>query len=83
MLRESVLIKVLPKKQKSTLVMPENFKEDWYRGRVLLVGPKVEDIEVDDIVIFPPSFRGVWPTIIDDNNEEAIILPEKDIWAIE
>lgn len=95
MLRDNLLVKLLPKKKTSELVMPDSVKEDWYRGEVILAGPNVsteidirsdevgpKTIKVGDVAIFPPPFRGDWPRILHDG-VEMIILPEKDIWAIE
>ncbi len=82
MLRANILVKQLAKKKTSELVMPDVVKEDWYRGEVVLAGPEVSEIKVGDVVLYPPPFRGNFPTVVHDG-QDMIILPDTDVWAIE
>ena len=80
-LRDNILVKRMSKEQLGNIVLPEMVQDDWKRGKVISIGPAVEgDIRVDDVVIFPPSMRGEYPSVGDD---DTIIIPEGLIWAIE
>lgn len=90
LLRDNVLVKQLRKEQLGKIIVPEVVQDEWYRGKVIAVGPgayfygkliKLE-IKVGDVVIFPPPMGMAYPTINADG-EECIILPEKLIWAVE
>ena len=73
---KNLIVKQLSKEQLGKIVLPDTVEDDWKRGRVINVGPKVEeDIEVGDIVIFPPAppHLGDYPSIGDDG---YIILSE-------
>lgn len=90
MLRDNLLVKPLDKEQVGKVVLPDSVQDDWYRGKVISVGPgrnnalgkKEPEVKVGDIVVYPPPFRGIYPTVVVEG-EELIILPENDIWAIE
>ena len=82
-LQKNILVKKLTREQLGKIVLPESVEDDWLRGKVVSVGPDVEgEIEVDDVVIFPPPppHLGVYPTVGD---EGYIILSENMILALE
>jgi len=82
-LHKNILVKKLTREQLGKIVMPDSVGDDWFRGKVIGVGPKVEeDIKEGDIVIFPPPppHLGDYPTIGD---EGFIILSENMILAKE
>lgn len=82
-LHKNILIKKLTREQLGNIVLPDSVQDDWLRGRVVSVGPKIEeDIEVGDIAIFPPPHPhlGEYPVIGD---EGYIILSENMILALE
>lgn len=82
-LHKNLLIKQLTKEQLGKIVLPDVVEDDWKRGKVISVGPKVEeDINEGDIVIFPPPPPHLqsYPVIGDDG---YIILSENMILAIE
>ena len=81
----NVLIKPMTKEQLGKIVLPSTTEDDWFRGKVLGVGPGCQgEIKVGDIVLFPPPHPslngGQYPTV---GNEGHIIIPEPIIWAIE
>lgn len=90
MLRNNILVEKLSKEQRGAILMPDNVKDDWQRGKVVgigsgttMFGNKVEmEVEVGDIIVFPPSPYGSYPTIIVDGYER-IILTEDAVWAVE
>lgn len=83
-LHKNILIEQLTRQQLGKVVLPDSVADDWFRGRVISVGPRVEeDIKEGDIVIFPPApphLGGQYPTIGDDG---YIILSENMILALE
>jgi len=82
-LHKNILVEKLTREQLGKIVLPESVVDDWFRGRVVSVGPRVEeDIKVDDVVIFPPPppHVGEYPTIGDDG---YIILSENMVLAKE
>lgn len=90
-LRDNLLVKELMREQIGKIVLPESVPDDWCRGEVKGVGPgslditgeRIEmEVKVGDIVVFPPSRAGIYPTVLVEG-ENLIILPETLIWAIE
>ena len=82
-LQKNILVKKLTRDQLGKIVMPDSVGDDWFRGKVISVGPDVEgEIGVDDVVIFPPPppHLGDYPTVGD---EGYIILSENMILAKE
>lgn len=82
-LHKNILIEKLTREQLGKIVLPDSIQDDWLRGKVISVGPKIEeDIKVGDIVIFPPAplHLGDYPVIGDDG---YIILSENMILALE
>jgi len=82
-LHKNLLIKQLTREQLGKIVMPDSVEDDWLRGKVISVGPKVEeDINEGDVVIFPPPppHLGAYPVIGD---ESYIIISENMILALE
>ena len=82
-LHKGLLVEKLTREQLGKIILPESVEDDWLRGRVIKIGPDIEqDIKVDDIVIFPPAppHLGEFPTVGD---EGYIILSENMILAIE
>jgi co-chaperonin GroES (HSP10) len=80
---KNIIVKRLTKDQLGKIVMPDVVEDDWLRGKVISVGPKVEeDINDGDIVIFPPAppHLGDYPVIGDDG---YIIISENMVLAIE
>jgi co-chaperonin GroES (HSP10) len=82
MLGSNLLVDLRERDQIGKIVLPENIREEWYRGEVILAGPKVEGVSVGDVAVFPPPWKGDWPRI-EYGGKEMIILPESDIWAVE
>ena len=82
MLHNNVLVKKLRKENISTIVMPDIVQDEWHRGEVKGVGPKVEDIKVGDIVVYlaPPPHVGEFPKVDLDGN---IVITASFICAIE
>lgn len=89
-LRDNILVKQLKKEQLGKVIVPDSVQDDWYKGRVVAVGPGVfaygqfvpSDVKVGDTVIFPPPYGESYPVVCADG-VECIILPEKLIWAVE
>lgn len=84
-LHKNILIKQLSKEQLGKIVMPDSVEEIWLRGKVISIGPAVEeDINKGDIVIFPPppphSGLDEYPVIGDKG---YIIISENMILAKE
>ena len=82
-LQKNILVKKLTLDQSGKIVMPDSVENEWFRGKVISVGPDVEgDIGEGDIVIFPPPppHLGEYPTVGD---EGYIILSENMILAKE
>ncbi|TES92005.1 MAG: hypothetical protein E3J87_06415 [Candidatus Cloacimonadota bacterium] len=80
---KNIIVKQLSKDQLGKIVMPDVVQDVWLRGKVISVGPKVEeDINEGDIVIFPPAppHLGDYPVIGD---EGYIIISENMILALE
>ena len=80
---KNIIVEKLTKGKLGKIVMPDVVQDDWFRGKVISVGPKVEeDINEGDIVIFPPPppHLGDYPVIGDDG---YIIISENMILAIE
>ena len=80
---KNIIVKQLSKDQLGKIVMPDVVQDVWLRGKVIRVGPKVEeDINEGDIVIFPPAppHLGDYPTVGDDG---YIIISENMILALE
>lgn len=77
------LVKPMTKEQLGHIVLPSIVEDEWHRGKVIGVGPKVEDVEVGDIIVYPPApahMGGQYPVVGSEGN---IIIPEQIIWAIE
>lgn len=82
-LQKNILVRKLTRDQLGKIVMPDSVQDDWFRGKVISVGPDVEgEIKIDDVVIFPPPppHLGEYPTVGD---EGYIILSENMILAKE
>jgi len=82
-LHKNILIKQLTREQLGKIVMPESVQDDWLRGKVISIGPDIEqDIKVGDVVIFPPAppHLGEYPVIGD---EGYVILSENMVLAKE
>ena len=82
-LHKNLLIEKLTREQLGKIVLPDSVQDDWLRGKVISVSPKIEeDIKVGDIVIFPPAppHLGEYPTIGD---EGYVILSENMVLAKE
>jgi len=62
----------------SGIIIPDNAKEKPSRGKVLAIGSDVEDINVDDVVVFG-KYAGT-DLILDDN--EYLVLEVSDILGI-
>ena len=80
---KNIIVKQLSKDQLGKIVMPDVVQDVWLRGKVIRVGPKVEeDINEGDIVIFPPAppHLGDYPTVGDDG---YVIISENMILALE
>jgi len=80
---KNIIVEKLTKEQLGKIVLPDSVEDDWKRGRVISVGPKVEeDINEGDVVIFPPAppHLGDYPTIGD---EGYIIISENMVLALE
>ncbi len=80
---KNIIVEKLTKEQLGKIVLPDVVEDEWKRGRVISVGPKVEeDINEGDIVIFPPPppHLGEYPVI---GSEGQIIISENMILAIE
>ena len=84
MLHNNLLVKKLTKEQLGKVVLPDSVADQWFRGRVLKVGGRVEeDINEGDIVVFlpaPPHMGGEYPAIDAEGN---ILIPESYVAAIE
>ena len=82
-LHKNLLVKQLTREQLGKIVLPDSVEDDWKRGKVISIGPDIEqDIKVGDIVIFPPPppHLGAYPIIGDDG---YIIISENMILALE
>jgi len=82
-LYKNILVERLTREQLGKVILPDSVQDDWFRGRVIKVGPKIEeDIKEGDIVIFPPPppHLGEYPVIGD---EGYIIISENMVLAIE
>ena len=82
-LHKNLLVRQLTREQLGKIVLPESVVDEWCRGKVIKVGPTVEDIKVEDVVVFPPphpSMGSAYPTIGD---EGYIIISENMVLAIE
>ncbi len=83
-LHKNLLVKQLSKEQLGKIVLPDSVEDDWLRGKVIKLGPDIEQgIKVGDIVIFPPApphLGGQYPTIGD---EGYIIISENMVLALE
>jgi len=81
---KNILVERLTREQLGKIVLPESVVDEWFRGKVIRVGPRVEeDIKEGDIVIFPPphpSQGSEYPTIGD---EGYTIISENMVLAIE
>jgi len=62
----------------SGIIIPDNAKEKPSRGKVLAIGSDVEDVNVDDTVVFG-KYAGT-DLILDDN--EYLVLELSDILGI-
>lgn len=82
MLHNNLLVKKLTKEQLGHIVMPDSVKEEWHRGKVIAVGPKVEGISVDDVVVYlaPPPHVGEFPKVDSKGN---VVITDTYICAIE
>lgn len=82
-LHKNLLVEQLTREQLGKIVLPDSVEDDWKRGKVISVGPRVEeDINEGDVVIFPPPppHLGEYPVIGD---EGYIIISENMVLAIE
>ena len=82
-LHKGLLVEKLTREQLGKVILPDVVEDDWFRGKVISIGPDIEqDIKVGDIVIFPPPppHLGEYPTIGDDG---YVIISENMVLAIE
>ncbi len=82
-IHKNILAKQLTREQLGKIVLPESIQDDWLRGKVIKLGPDIEqDIKIGDVVIFPPAppHLGEYPTIGD---EGYLIISENMVLAIE
>ena len=79
-LRDLVIVKPIPIEEIiiSEIYYGENIVRDRIYGAVVAIGPKVQDIEIFDIVLFPFQ-QG---ELILVNNEKFIILKQSEIWGV-
>jgi co-chaperonin GroES (HSP10) len=83
MLHNNLLVKKLTKEQLGKILLPDSVDDQWYRGKVIEVGEKVEaNIKKEDIIVFlaPPPHVGDYPSIDNDGN---IVIPDTYVCAIE
>ena len=82
-LHKGLLVEKLTREQLGKVILPDVVEDDWFRGKVISIGPDIEqDIKVGDIVIFPPPppHLGEYPTIGDD----GYVIIRENMWlAIE
>lgn len=85
MLRNNILVKELSKEQLGKIVLPQNVKDDdWLRGRVICIGPEVDDLVVGDIIIYPPMPPGMGGMLtISVDGVAHILLNNKVALAVE
>ena len=62
----------------SGIIIPDNAKEKPSRGKVLAIGSDVEDVKVDDIVVFG-KYAGT-DLVLDDS--EYLVLEVSDVLGI-
>ncbi len=62
----------------SGIIIPDNAKEKPLRGTVLAIGSEVEDVKVDDVVVFG-KYAGTELTL---ENEEYLVLELSDVLGI-
>ena len=62
----------------SGIIIPDNAKEKPSRGKVLAIGSDVEDVKVDDVVVFG-KYAGT-ELVLDDN--EYLVLEVSDVLGI-
>ena len=70
-LQKNIIVKKLTHDQLGKIVLPDSVQDDWFRGKVISVGPNVEgDIKEGDVIIFPPPppHMGDYPVIGDEGN---------------
>ncbi len=82
-LHKGLLVEKLTRQQLGKVVLPDSVEDDWFRGKVISIGPDIEqNIKVGDIAIFPPPppHLGEYPTIGDDG---YVIISENMVLAIE
>ena len=76
-LQKNILVKQLTHDQLGKIVLPDSVQDEWLRGKVIGVGYRCDgEIEVGDVIIFPPApphLGGVYPTVGD---EGYIIISE-------
>ena len=64
--------------QKNGLFIPQTGKEKQQRGKVLEVGKKVEEVLVDDMVLFG-KYAG---TEVEIDGETLLILKDEDVLVV-
>jgi chaperonin GroES len=62
----------------SGIIIPDNAKEKPSRGKVLAIGSDVEDVNVDDIVVFG-KYAGT-DLVLEDN--EYLVLEVSDVLGV-
>ncbi|HHX76022.1 MAG TPA: co-chaperone GroES [Acholeplasmataceae bacterium] len=79
-LSDHVILSYIKEEEKtaSGIILTTEAKEKQSMGKVVAIGPKVEDIKVDDKVVYQ-SYSG---TKTKFNDEEYLIIKAEDILAI-
>jgi len=79
-LRDLVIVKPIPVQEviHQEVYWGENIIRKEIYGAVVAIGPKVQDIEIFDVVLFPFQ-QG---ELILVNNEKFIILKQSEIWGV-
>lgn len=71
-----VLLKPIPKEQKSIIDQPDPREKVWNRAEVVSIGEKVQHVKEGMRVIFSPLH-------FDEVDSDLYIIEEEDIWGIE
>ena len=95
MLRNDLLIRILPRQQTGCIKLPENYQDDFLRGKVVTTGPGIFDngcyepmqCKEGDTVVFSAHpgapGRGQSYAKITIADEDYVIIPEHFICGIE
>lgn len=91
LMKDYILIKREEYKRDTSILIPQNVDEDLTRGKVFAVGPGLRNadgkeipvqVKEGDIILFATSVLDECPTVR-EKGEEYLILPERQVWAIE